>query len=55
MAEPLEQEDLEISAIRYGYQRFQVDIMCYAIIILLLIVQLTQGIEISSSIGERKN
>ncbi len=31
-------------AIRYGYQRFQVDIMCYAIIILLLIVQLTQGI-----------
>ena len=31
-------------AIRYGYQRFQVDIMCYAIIFLLLIVQLTQGI-----------
>lgn len=31
-------------AIRYGYQRFQVDIMCYAIIILLLLVQLTQGI-----------
>ena len=29
-------------AIRYGYQRFQVDVMCYAIIVLLVIVQLTQ-------------
>lgn len=29
-------------AIRYGYQRFQVDIMCYAIIVILIIVQLTQ-------------
>lgn len=29
-------------AIRYGYQRFQIDIMCYAIIVILLIVQATQ-------------
>lgn len=29
-------------AIRYGYQRFQVDIMCYAIVVILILVQLTQ-------------
>lgn len=29
-------------AIRYGYQRFQVDIMCYAIVIILVLVQATQ-------------
>lgn len=31
-------------AIRYGYQRFQIDLMCYAIVILLIIVQATQWI-----------
>ena len=31
-------------AIRYGYQRFQIDLMCYAIVILLVIVQATQWI-----------
>lgn len=31
-------------AIRYGYQRFQIDVMCYAIVILLVIVQATQWI-----------
>lgn len=41
-------------AIRYGYQRFQVDIMCYAIIILYLLSNSHKGLEISSSIGERK-
>lgn len=29
-------------AIRYGYQRFQLDIMCYAILVILFIVQVTQ-------------
>ncbi|WP_276798460.1 methionine ABC transporter permease [Fusobacterium gonidiaformans] len=31
-------------AIRYGYQRFQINLMCYAIVILLIIVQATQWI-----------
>ena len=31
-------------AIRYGYQRFQIYLMCYAIVILLIIVQATQWI-----------
>lgn len=31
-------------AIRYGYQRFKIDIMIYTVVILIIIVQLLQGI-----------